>query len=82
MQYTTTTMSTLLWEHAGSTSTRPWSMSTYYLCHKCRYDIRTDQTFISLTRFAENISNIYISKFIIKIDSMVYLRILIMYDKY
>jgi hypothetical protein len=54
--------------------------------NKCRYSFRMGQTFLSLTWFIEIISNIWsLNKFIIKIDSKIYLMILIiniMYYKY
>jgi hypothetical protein len=46
----------------------------------CRYELRVSQT---LLRFVKNISNILsLNKFIMKIDSTIYLMILIMYHKY
>jgi hypothetical protein len=51
--------------------------------NKCCYSICADQISFSLTKFVENISDICISnKFIMKIDSTIYLMILIMYYKY
>jgi hypothetical protein len=45
----------------------------------CRYGIRAGQTFSSLPRFIENISNICISEILYyQIDSNIYLMILIM----
>jgi hypothetical protein len=51
--------------------------------NKCRYSFRIGQTFLSLIGFIKIISNICsLNKFIIKIDSKIYLMILIMYYKY
>jgi hypothetical protein len=49
---------------------------------KCCRGIRASQNFSSLTKFVENINNIVFNIFIMKIDSMIYLIILIMYYKY
>jgi hypothetical protein len=50
---------------------------------KCRREIRTDQIFSRLIKFIK-ILTIFVShnKFIMKIDSTIYLIILIMYYKY
>jgi hypothetical protein len=55
-----------------------------YPFFKCRYSICTGQTFLSLTRYIENILTtfIFLNKFIMNINSTIYLMILIMYYKY
>jgi hypothetical protein len=51
--------------------------------NRCRFGFRAGQTFLTLTRFIEILA-IFVSsnKFIMKIDSIIYLMILIMYYKY
>jgi hypothetical protein len=49
----------------------------------CRYELWVGQSLLRCTRFVKNISNILsLNKFIIKMDSTIYLMILIMYHKY
>jgi hypothetical protein len=50
--------------------------------NKCRYGFRVSQTYIGLTGFIKNTTFVSPVKFIIKIDSMMYLMIVIVYYDY
>jgi hypothetical protein len=76
-------------QHSNPNPTTPppffftWSLqNTPPSQNKWRYSIHADQTFSSLTTFIENITTfVSLNKFIIKIDSTIYLLIPTMYYK-